>query len=343
VPDELALWHRNGLVMSRTVNGAGSEVVGDPCVVWDEDASAWRMFLFFEPPGHASALAPAAAPSRWSEPKILNFNNPETLGGGTQKPWIVMDPHRPNHAARVDGKYWLLTVSHDGNAREKRVQRAWAYTLVGPWTLEEGDLIPRGTGTDFDANHVDAVSGYWFDEIDSFVYYYMGYPTLPQSHTISPLGSSIGVAVQRAGETSVTKLPPILRPVEQSGNWASGWLGGIQILPGIQSRWVGIINASPTPPDHDGVITSEEPAPSMGGFARTDKEIPIAGWTIDEEPIERIEDIPDTAVKGGEGTNLWRQYIFLDGDTATLYYNSGFYGQEQLYSKSVSKGQIGLA
>ncbi len=339
-----AVWIRNGLVLSRAPFGEGSEVVGDPCIVWDSDANAWRMFLFYEPPGHGTTLSGSDDPQAgdWEHVTPLDFQNPDALLGGTHKPFIVMDPARPNHAALVDGRYWLVTVSHDGRARDKRVQRAWATTLAGPWTLEHGDLIPRGEGDDFDANHVDAVSGYWFDALDSFVYYYMGYPARPQPSALSPLGSSIGVAVQGRGDDTVTKLGPVLRPTERVDHWASGWLGGMQIFPGTTSRWVAIINASPTPPDGKGALTSEEPAPSLGGFARCDEDIPLRGWEIDEQPIEWIHEIPDGARAVGEGTNLWRQHIHICGDVARLYYNSGPYGQEQLYSKSIAKADIGL-
>ncbi|WBU37450.1 hypothetical protein [Homoserinibacter sp. YIM 151385] len=338
-------WKRDGLVMARAPHGDGSEVVGDPCIVWDPDHAAWRMFLFFDPPGHATALAVGDqnAAEEWGETTPIEFANPELLPGGTHKPFIVMDAHRPNHAARVDGRYWLLTVSHDGRAREKRVQRAHATSLAGPWTLEERELIPRGQGDAFDAEHVDAVSGYWFPELDTFVYYYMGYPARPQQHVHSPLGSSIGVATQGRGDTEAVKQGVMLTPSPDPEHWAAGWLGGIQIFPGTEHRWVAVLNASPTPPDGSGRLTSEEPAPSLGGFAHTDAEIPTSGWELDEQPIEWVSDIPDDAIERGEGTNLWRQHILVLRDSVRLYYNSGFYGREQLYSKTADRAVAGIA
>ena len=36
----------------------------------------------------------------------------------------------------------------------------------------------------------------------------------------------------------------------------------------------------------------------------------------------------------GEGTNLWRQFIHIAPDgSPELFYNSGYYGHEQLYMK----------
>ncbi|MEA3209882.1 MAG: hypothetical protein QOE70_2939 [Chthoniobacter sp.] len=39
-----AKWLRKGLVLARAREGAGSRVVGDPCIVWDE-TNLWRQHL----------------------------------------------------------------------------------------------------------------------------------------------------------------------------------------------------------------------------------------------------------------------------------------------------------
>lgn len=344
---EIALpltWERTGLVMSRSSSGDGSEVVGDPCVVWDPEIDAWRMVLFFNPPGHATAVSyhPTAAPGTWTEPERLRFTNPGALphGGGTQKPYIVMDAHRPNAAAFVDGRYWLLTVSFTGEARDKRVQRAWASSLAGPWTLEDEELIPRGARGEFDENHVDAVSGFWFDELQMFLYFYMGYPVEPQAWGHSPYGNAIGVATQRLGERAI-KAGVAIKPSEIPDHWASGYLGGLQLLPGVHHRWIAVLNASPTKPDRSGALTSEEPAPSLGGLAYTDADVPTQGWVLAEEPFEWIDHIPDVAIANGEGVNLWRQHVIVTTDETRLFYNTGTYGTEQLYSKRLVGKPLG--
>jgi hypothetical protein len=115
--------------------------------------------------------------------------------------------------------------------------------------------------------------------------------------------------------------------------------GGLQILPGKSHRWIAVINASPTSPRQGAnEIFREEPPPSLGGFAYCDEEWPVRGWQWCPQPIERIEDIPAQAKALGEGTNLWRQHILAlpDGRLA-LFYNSGFYGTEQLYMKISEK------
>ena len=63
----------------------------------------------------------------------------------------------------------------------------------------------------------------------------------------------------------------------------------------------------------------------------------MSGWTWCPEPIESIEQIPPDAIRLGEGVNLWRQHLLAlpDGRTG-LFYNSGPYGQEQLYAKWAS-------
>jgi len=329
-------WTRTGLVMRRSVSGDGCHVVGDPCVVWDPEISAWRMVLFFDPPGHADCTStdPTGAPGTWSSPRPLRFANPEALpaGGGTHKPFVVMDAWHPNRAAFVDGRYWLVSVSFAGNAREKRVQRAWASSLAGPWTLEPGDLIARGGAGDFDENHVDAVSGYWFEGRGQFLYFYMGYPLTPQPWAHSPYGNAIGVATQKPGEPAV-KAGVAIAPSDDRTSWASGYLGGLQLLPGVDHRWVAVINASPSPPDRSGTLTSEEPAPSLGGMAYTDAEFPTSGWTVADRPFETIEEIPPEAIAAGEGVNLWRHHLLAAVGVRRLFYNSGSYGHEQLYSK----------
>jgi len=86
------------------------------------------MFLFMAPPGHGEAICPGDAgvgPGHWRLLGPLAFTNPAALsGGGTHKPYVVMAAQRPNRAARVDGRYWLLVVSN--RAGHKLVQRAWA-------------------------------------------------------------------------------------------------------------------------------------------------------------------------------------------------------------------------
>lgn len=327
-------WNREGLVLERKP-GEQFGVSGDPCIVWDEDLGGWRMFLFYSPPGHAQAICmdrDDVGPGHWKFLGPLEVTNPEAVGG-FHKPFIVMDPDRPNHAAKIEGRYCLLVVSFkDGH---KQVQRAWSKTLAGPWTFDRDSIIPPGSGSDFDAKHTDAVTGYYFAKRKEFLYFYMGYPRLAQHREISPFGSAQGVAVQKLGERLATKLGVILEPCQEKGHWASGWVGGLQLLRGAEHRWIAVVNASPNAPDPaNREVWNEEPPPSLGGFAWCDEAWPVKGWHFYPQPIEWVKDIPKSALDAGEGYNLWRQFIHVLPDgRAALFYNSGYYGREQLYMK----------
>jgi hypothetical protein len=332
-------WTRHGVVLERK-HGEGSSVSGDPCIVWDDAINGWRMVLFYDPPGHAQAVCTNreedGALGPWKLEGPLPVANPEAVGG-FHKPFIVMDPAHPNHAAKIEGRYCLLVVSFkDGH---KHVQRAWSEKLAGPWTFEAKAIIPVGDESDFDAKHTDAVTGYYFSERKEFLYFYMGYPRKAQPRQISPFGSAQAVATQKLGEKVATKRGIILEPCQQAGHWASGWVGGLQLLRGAAHRWVAVVNASPTAPDPGKkAVWTEEPAPSLGGFAWCDEEWPVQGWHFAPEPIEWVKDIPKEALDAGEGYNLWRQFIHILPDgRAALFYNSGYYGREQLYLKVGAK------
>jgi hypothetical protein len=331
-------WTRRGVVLPRTRHGAGSSVCGDPCIVWDDQIGGWRMFLFYDPPGNAQAVCQQGddlGPGHWKFEGPLRVTNPQAVGG-FHKPFIVMDPDHPNRAAKIDGRYCLLVVSFRGG--HKQVQRAWSDKLAGPWTFESEILIPVGKEQEFDAKHTDAVTGYYFAERKEFLYFYMGYPRRRQPRKISLYGSAQAVAIQKLGEPA-RKLGVVLEPCQQTGHWASGWVGGLQLLRGDKHRWVAVVNASPTAPDpeHKDVWT-EEPPPSLGGFAWCDEEWPVRGWHFAPTPIEWVKDIPKAALETGEGYNLWRQFIHVLPDgRAQLFYNSGYYGQEQLYMKESVK------
>ncbi len=321
--------------MERTKDERNSSVSGDPCIVWDDAINRWRMVFFFWPPGHAQAVClnrDDLGPGNWKMEGPLPVTNPDAVGS-FHKPFIVMNPDLPNHAALIDGRYCLLVVNNRNG--KKQVQRAWSDRLAGPWTFEPDVLIPTGTDGDFDAKHTDAVTGYYFSGRREFLYFYMGYPKMAQPRRTSPFGSAQAVAIQMLGEKAVTKLGVVLEPCQQAGHWASGWVGGLQLFRGVKHRWVAVINASPTAPDPGkSEVWTEEPPPSLGGFAWSDEEWPVRGWHFAPEPIEWVKDIPKEALDAGEGYNLWRQFIHVTPDgRADLFYNSGSYGREQLYMK----------
>lgn len=335
-------WTRKGLVIARDPQNHGKTatgdlcvadygVVGDPCIVWDEEIAIWRMFLFRDPPGHAQAVSTKIVdglPREWSQIRPLNFEGPDFA---THKPYVVQLANRPNQAACIRGEYWLVSVMIL-NGR-KFIQRAKSRSLAGPWVWDAEPLIPTGGASDFDEKHTDAVTGFYFPERDEVLYFYMGYPTSIQNRAISPFGSAQALAIQSGGGGKATKMGPFLEPVQEQGHWASGWLGGFQLLPGKTHRWIAVLNASPTAPDPwDTSEAKEEPAPSLGGWAYCDEEWPVKNWHLLPQPMEWITEIPKNSE--GEGTNLWRQHaLALPDGRIALFYNSGFYGREQLYMK----------
>jgi len=171
----------------------------------------------------------------------------------------------------------------------KQVQRAWSDKLAGLWTFDPQPIIPTGAENDFDAKHTDAVTGYYFSARKEFLYFYMGYPRKAQPRKVSPFGSAQAVATQKLDEKVATKRGEILEPAQQAGHWASGWVGGLQLLRGVRHRWVAVVNSSPTAPDPGNkAVWNEEPPPSLGGFAWSDEEWPAAGWHFAPEPIEWV-------------------------------------------------------
>lgn len=331
--------------------GWGGFVMGDPCVVRDEEAAAWRMFLFALPPGHGQATCAGdpADPEAWRFDGPLVFTNPEALGDSSAfKPFVVLDAARPGRAARLGGLHALLiVVGHE----TKQVRRAWSRSLAGPWTIEDGVLIPRGSGADFDAKHTDAPSAWLFEDRGEVLFFSMGYPEVAQPRPVSPLGSALGAAVEDAaaaaarGMATLTgsalppltlrKLGPVLEPAGTPGHWASGWVGGLQLLPGREHRWIGLANASPTPPRaDDDRLSREEPPPSLGGFAVCDEDFPVTGWRWLDAPLEQVADVPPAAREAGEAVNFWRHHALpLDDGRVLLFYNAGDYFQEKLFLK----------
>ena len=330
-------WKRRGLVVARTQDPKGNGVVGDPCIVWDGNILAWRMLLFVDPGGQGQVTCLRSdshgIPEKWSPIEPLRYAEPLPQGRIYHKPYIVQDAHRPNQAAWINGEYWLLSVI---SSKTKEIYRARSSDLAGPWRWDPSPIIPVGGAGEFDEKHTDAVSGFYFPERNEVLYFYMGYPLQAQPRKISPYGSAQGVAVQRPDEATANKLGMFLPPSQKPGHWAGGYLGGFQILPGQNHRWIALLNASPTPPrPHDSSIAREEPAPSLGGWACCDEEWPVKNWRFMDEPIEHIEDIPAAALANEEGTNLWRHHaLVLPSGEMAVFYNSGFYGREQLYLKT---------
>jgi hypothetical protein len=338
-------WKRLGLIVDRGAPGEfDSSVTGDPCIVWDPERDSWHMFYFAQKHvegrevncnAHAvSTDKHNLGPGNWKKQGPVSYTNPEALCGDAHKPWILMDPFRPNIAAKIDGEYWLFTVTWRGP--NKVIQLATSANLDGPWTVEPQPIIDLGSEDAHDGYHADTVTAYYFAERDEILIFYKSYPLRPQgNHPHSPYGNGSAAAIMNPTERRARKLGRILNPSPDPEHWTAGWIGGLQILPAANGGWYGLMNASPTPPASvDEEPEMREPAPSLGGWAYTPETWPIKGWQAADAPIEWIEDVPAAAVKAGEGVNLWRHHLtILPGGDLYLYYNTGPYGQERMFAR----------
>ena len=343
-------WTRLGIAIERgTIGSFDSSVTGDPCIVWDENESRYRMFYFAqkhvgqrEINANAHALGcfdEGAWPKNWQKLGLIQYVNPDALLGDAHKPWILMDPYRPNTAAQVKGKYWLfMGVCQNGN---KRIQLATANSLAGPWEIQTQSLLDPDDETAFDSYHHDTPTAYWFESDQQIVLFYKGYPRRAQpDQPHSPFGSSNAVAIMTPADTKARKLGKVIAPMGDPNHWLSGWVGGLQIFPASGGGWFGLLNGSPTPPAPVEVEPEfREPAPSLGGWAHTAEKSPVSGWRIEDTPIERIEDISIEAKNNGEGMNFWRHHglVCADGNLY-LFYNTGPYGNEQMFIRSARIG-----
>ncbi len=336
-------WQQLGCVMPRGGPGAyDSRVTGDPCVVRDEQADAWRTFYFAM--GQVSEnenCANAQAMLRLVDGRPvfeklgpIVYENKADLRGSAHKPWIVMDPTRPGEPARPDGRIWLLSAVYRG--ANKVIVLSTAETLAGPWRVEPEPLVNLGQAEAFDGYHADSPTGWWFPDREQVLVYYKGYPRHPQAdQPLSPLGSSLAAVVVDPATRRAHHVGRMLPPVEQPGHWASGWMGPMQLFAAEGGGWWGLLSASPTPPAPvEESPRMREPAPSQGGWAYTAAAWPVGGWELEDEPIVRADAVPADAAADGEGVNFWRHHLaVLDGSRALLLYNSGPYGEERLFGR----------
>lgn len=337
-------WAYDGIALPRGEAGAfDCDVTGDPCVVWDESIRRFRMFYFAqrhdqagrEVNANAQAISISARDvdaGMWEKRGPLVYTNAGHLSGGqTHKPWILMDPHQPSMPARIDGRFWLFTVSfRDGR---KCVQRAWSPSLEGPWILTPEPVLEVGGPEDFDGYHVDTVTAYWFADRKQILLFYKGYPAEPQADQPgSPWGSSLAAAVMSPNETRARKLGKLIAPSSAPEHWQAGWVSSVQILPAHDGGWWGLMSGSPTPP---APIAEEpdmrEPAPSLGGWAYTQEDWPVKGWSVEPQPIVELDDLSHEAKQSGMKTNLWRHHILTTQEGHYLFCNSGSYGEERMF------------
>lgn len=334
-------------VLARGAEGEfDSRVVGDPCIVWDEDVSSWRMFYFASRRGGSggpprlgiggvalSRSAEEIGPGDWRKLGPAPLTNPDVdvPAHNGHKFWVVLDPRAANRAARIDGRYWGLFVM----GRYKHVYAAWTERLGAPWTVVAQPILSPGREPGApDGRHCDAPTAYWMADRGQVLIYYMAYPRDPQpSQPRAPFGSSSVVACWHPSQRTARKANQVMLPGGPEG-WNRGWIGGFQLLRDDErpGAWYALLNASPTPPEDD---SHREPAPSLGGWAVCRSADPDGDWAIDTSasPLATPERLTAAQRKAGLGVNFWRHYLLVTpAGSARIFFNSGPYGTEQMYS-----------
>jgi hypothetical protein len=322
---------------SETDAAVDSRVVGDPCIVRDEDYNCWRMFYFAlgtSECGTAFALSAnldSDSSGGWQKKGLVPLANREDVAtpSNWHKWWVIMEAGQGNRAARIDGRYWSLFVSRNP---DKVIQAAHAEALEGPWHVVPQPILAPGSGDDLDSLNCDTPTAYWFPDTEKIIIFYKGYPRKAQSsQPESPFGSGVMTAEWRPGQPLAKKTGILMRPTSKVA-WAKGWLGGFQLHGNAESGWYALVNASPTPPEDD---SHREPAPSLGGWAYCEGKEVLGAWRIDDtrSPFLHTESLPETLRAAGMGVNFWRHHMLeLSAGDARIFFNSGPYSKEQLYS-----------
>jgi len=172
--------------------------------------------------GATSAGPEAVGPGDWRKLGPISLANGADLASPNvwHKWWTVMDLHRPNHAAKIDGMYWGLVVTFGPT---KVIQAACAPRLAGPWQLVRQPILTPGDGDAIDGRHCDTPSAYWFGERGEVLIFYKAYPKLAEKEQPgAPFGSSVVTATWRPGEATARKGRAILRPGQRATWRAAG-------------------------------------------------------------------------------------------------------------------------
>ena len=327
-----------------------SGVVGDPCIVWDENLNTWRMFYFaggYDLDGKAGSRTGMAlsksqeeiGPGDWFKIEPVRIANEDALlyKYSWHKWWIIMDAKKNNRAAKIKGKYWAVfgctTPSKTGKGSNKNLQVASADNLSGPWTVNPTPVLSPDENW-FDGRHCDTPTAYWFEDMKEVIIFYKAYPKISQDmQPGSPFGSGTVIARWHPDKAKAEKIKAIQRPGQFKG-WNQGWMSTPQIFYNAEvNQWYGLINGSPTPPEDN---SNREPAPSLGGWVKCEPGKWVDGdWGPDTlySPFLYPEKLTEAELKAGLGVNFWRHHLLeTPGGKRRIFFNSGKYGTEQMYS-----------
>jgi len=319
-------------------NSFDYKVVGDPCIVWDQDINTWRMFYFASgSQGSQTGIAVSKSseeigPGDWEKLGEIQYTNPEAKMNprSGHKFWVVMNPYKSNHAAKIKGKYWGIFGSSTPN---KYLQVASAEKLSGPWTIREKPILSPDENF-FDGKHCDTPSAYWFEEENYVAIFYKGYPKYSQKRAQpeSPFGSGTILAYWHPDDSIAVKVNVLMRP-GQTNAWNQGWFSTPMIFYDKKNEyWYALINGSPTPPVDE---SHREPAPCLGGWVICSGDWIDSEWYPDtvNSPFLNIDELTQAEKEAGLGVNFWRHHLLATPKgKLRIFFNSGEYGKEQMYS-----------
>lgn len=332
-----------GILSRGDQNAFDSDVVGDPCVIWDEDIKTWRMYYFamgkdsLGIPGVTTGMAISKSgeeigPGDWEKTGKIKITNPNALMDrhGQHKFWVIMDPYKFNTAAKIKNKYWAIFTC---STPTKYLQVASALKIGGPWQVREKPILSPDENF-LDGMHCDTPTAYWFEDKNVVTIFYKGYPKYSQKtvQPASPFGSGTILAYWNVDDSVATKIAVLQRP-GQSKAWNQGWMSTPMIFYDQEKKqWYGLINGSPTPPVDK---SHREPAPSIGGWVICTGKWLNSDWVPDtlHSPFRYPEDLSKDEKQSGLGVNFWRHHLLVTpGGKARIFFNSGQYGHEQMYS-----------
>lgn len=308
-PDPAYLWYGPSGV---TVDSVGSQICGDPFIVWD--GTQFVKYHF-----ETLSIAPHVKCYYRTGPTVEGpwaVKTEITGMAGYHKPAILVD--ELGVPVQVGGNYHAYAVFFDSTLASKEIYHFTASTLTGTWTVASKVIAKGGSG---DKDEFNTDTPYAIYKGGTVYLWYMGAPN-------SSL-ATFGLAVRMMRATATDPDGPftksstdVLEPSTTPGDWDYGWMGGVQIRLRPDGTYMMVYNAGDTRP----VSAGQEPNTSRVGYAYASS---INGpWSKDaSNPYLTPTNAPTT---GLEQTNVWRAHMAFDPKFGrwAMFYNTGGAGTE---------------